>query len=108
MEACAFRDVWLRFEQQQVRLVGVSRDDRNSHEKFARKHKIPFALISDVDGEWARAFGVPMTLGKFARVSFLFDGNGRLAHTYRNVDPGVHASDVLKDVAAMGLRPMPR
>jgi peroxiredoxin Q/BCP len=102
-EACAFRDVWQRFEQQQVRLIGVSRDDRQSHAQFALEHKIPFPLIADVDGTWARAFGVPSTLGKYARVSFLFDKKGNLYRVYPNVDPGVHATEVLQDISRMPL-----
>jgi peroxiredoxin Q/BCP len=100
-EACAFRDVWQRFERQKVRLVGVSRDDQASHEKFAREHKIPFTLIADGDAKWAKAFGVRTTFGKFNRVSFLFDKSGKLARIYRNVDPGVHAAEVLSDIASL-------
>lgn len=99
-EACAFRDVWQRFEQQGVALLGVSRDDSASHAQFAEAHHIPFPLIADTDGKWATAFGVPSNSGKSARVSFLFDASGKLAHVYPNVDPGVHATQVLSDVAA--------
>jgi peroxiredoxin Q/BCP len=102
-EACAFRDVWQNFEHQQVRLLGVSRDDQRSHEQFASEHKIPFSLIADPDGKWAKAFGVPTKLGKFVRVSFLFDKKGNLYRIYPNVDPGVHANEVLNDVASMPL-----
>jgi peroxiredoxin Q/BCP len=100
-EACAFRDVWQRFAQANVSLYGVSRDDRASHEKFAREHNIPFPLIDDSKGSWAKAFGVPDKSGKSARVSFLFDAKGKLARLYPDVDPGVHASQVLTDVAAL-------
>lgn len=100
-EACAFRDVWLRFEQQKVRVIGVSADDQASHKQFAKEHKIPFVLIADTDAKWAKAFGVPTTFGMFSRVSFLFDKKGHLARVYPNVDPGVHATEVLKDAAAL-------
>lgn len=102
-EACAFRDVWQKFEQSQVRLLGVSRDDQRTHEQFANEYKIPFSLIADPDGKWAKAFGVPTKLGKFTRVSFLFDKKGNLFRVYPNVDPGVHANEVLNDVASMPL-----
>lgn len=99
-EACAFRDVWKRYEHAGVSLLGVSRDDRASHERFAQEHRIPFPLIADPEGTWAKAFGVPSNNGKSARVSFLFNGNGQVDHVYANVDPGVHAEQVLSDVAA--------
>jgi peroxiredoxin Q/BCP len=100
-QACAFRDVWQRFEQAEVKLYGVSRDDRASHEKFASKHKLPFSLIADTEGKWATAFGVPSTLGMSRRVSFLFDKHGKVAHVYDKVDPGVHADQVLRDVSSL-------
>jgi peroxiredoxin Q/BCP len=96
-EACAFRDVWQRFTLAGVALYGVSRDDRASHARFAEEHHLPFPLIADADGRWAKAFGVPDLGGKSARVSFLFDAQGKLAHVYPNVDPGVHATQVLGD-----------
>jgi peroxiredoxin Q/BCP len=101
-EACAFRDVWKRFEQQGVTLYGVSRDDQASHAKFAAKYQLPFPLIADPRGAWEHAFGVPNNNGKSTRVSFLFDARGRLAHVYPKVDPGVHAEQVLGDVARLG------
>ncbi len=100
-EACAFRDVWQRYEQQGVLLYGVSRDDRTSHEHFAQEQRLPFPLIADVDGKWASTFGVPSRNGMSTRVSFLFDAQGRLAHVYPKVDPGVHANQVLADIATL-------
>jgi thioredoxin-dependent peroxiredoxin len=100
-EACAFRDVWDRFARAGVSLYGVSRDDQASHARFANEHHIPFPLIADADGKWADAFHVPSNNGKSRRVSFLFDRQGQLARAYSNVDPGVHADEVLRDVAAL-------
>jgi peroxiredoxin Q/BCP len=100
-EACAFRDVWQRFEQAGVTLYGVSRDDRASHERFAKTHQLPFSLIADPSGLWERTFGVPNRAGMSSRVSFLFDAQGKLARVYPNVDPGVHATQVLDDAAGL-------
>jgi len=100
-EACAFRDVWKRFEEQGVTLYGVSRDDQASHAKFAAEHHLPFPLIADPSGAWEHAFGVPDHDGKSARTSFLFDAHGHLAQVYPKVDPGVHADQVLTDVARL-------
>lgn len=101
-EACAFRDVWQRFEQAGVSLYGVSRDDRESHERFAQTHHLPFPLIADTNGRWEVVFGVRDHAGMSARVSFLFDAQGKLTRVYPNVDPGVHAAQVLGD--ALGVK----
>ncbi len=36
-----------------------------------------------------------------SRVSFLINGSGKVAKVYPNVDPALHADQVLKDVAAL-------
>jgi peroxiredoxin Q/BCP len=95
-EACAFRDAWKAFERAKVTVVGVSTDSRESHQQFAREHEIPFSLISDEDGTWAKAFGVETTMGLASRVSFVIS-NDKVFRTYPDVDPAVHASEVLAD-----------
>ncbi|XYH93370.1 peroxiredoxin [Sorangium sp. So ce1128] len=100
-EACAFRDAWDRFKQANVQVFGVSADTRESHEAFATEHRLPFPILVDTDHTWSNAFGVPMRLGTVARVTFLIDPDGKVAKVYPDVDPGVHADDVLKDAAQL-------
>ena len=57
-ESCDFRDV----ESQIIRaggvILGVSLDDKESHQKFVKKFGLPFPLLSDVDAAVSRASGV--------------------------------------------------
>ncbi len=99
-EACAFRDVWDKYKAAGVQVFGVSTDDSKSHEEFAKEQKLPFPLLVDPNGEWLRAFGVPTRLGMASRVSFLIDARGKVAKVYADVDPGVHADEVLKDATS--------
>src|SRR5215471_14936554 len=62
-EACAFRDAWDGLAKKGVVLIGVSTDDAASHKAFAEHHKLPFHLVSDPNGDLAKAFGVPMNQG---------------------------------------------
>jgi thioredoxin-dependent peroxiredoxin len=100
-EACAFRDAWKKYEAAGVRLYGVSSDDVESHKGFATKHELPFTLIADPEHKWATAFGVSVTLGMFSRVSFLIGPDGKVAKVYPDVDPGIHADEVLADAKAL-------
>jgi peroxiredoxin Q/BCP len=100
-EACAFRDVWTQYQAAGVKLFGVSSDDRQSHQGFADKHQLPFPLIADGSHEWGKAFGVSMHLGLYERVSFLVGADGKVAKIYPDVDPGVHAAQVLADARAL-------
>jgi thioredoxin-dependent peroxiredoxin len=100
-EACAFRDVWLQYQQANVHLFGVSSDDRDSHRDFADHHQLPFPLIADASQTWATAFGVASHLGLYERVTFLIAPDGKVAKTYPEVDPGVHAAQVLADAKTL-------
>ena len=100
-EACAFRDVWSRFEDAGVQVVGVSADSNASHAAFAAEHELPFPLIADEDGTWAKAFGVGTKLGMTDRESFLLATDGTVVKVYPGVDPGVHADEVLRDAQSL-------
>jgi thioredoxin-dependent peroxiredoxin len=100
-EACSFRDVWDKYTAAGVKLFAVSRDTSESHKGFAGKHKLPFPLIADPDGAWAKAFGVATRLGMYQRVSFVVGKDGKIAKVYDNVNPGVHAVDLLADIAKL-------
>jgi thioredoxin-dependent peroxiredoxin len=100
-EACAFRDTWDRFQKAGVQVLGVSSDDQKSHEEFAKEEKLPFPILADPSLVWAKAFGVPIRLGMTGRVSFLLDAKGKIAKVYPDVDPALHADQVLDDAAKL-------
>lgn len=94
-EACAFRDAFDAYVARSITLIGVSRDSEESHRAFIAQHKLPFSLASDEKGDIEKSYGVGSTLGMSARVTFLVGPDGRVAQVWPNVDPGVHASEVL-------------
>jgi len=101
-EACAFRDVWQRYQDASVRVVGVSHDSVADQAAFSREHKFQFPLVSDKDGRWGKAFGVPLRAWMFySRISFLVGRDGKIVKTYLDVDPGVHAGQVLADAKGL-------
>jgi peroxiredoxin Q/BCP len=102
-EACAIRDAWQSYKLSGLRVIGVSADTEEQHRAFADEHGLPFSLIADPAHAWSDAFGVGTLNGKDARVSFLIDASGRIVKVYENVDPGVHAAEVLQDSKALGL-----
>jgi peroxiredoxin Q/BCP len=59
-------------------------------------------LASDSDGKLARAYGVRHAFWGHARVTFLVAPDGRVARVWPDVDPGVHAHEVLAAVASLG------
>jgi peroxiredoxin Q/BCP len=56
-EACGFRDAWRTLQKMGVAVLGVSPDSGASHQKFAKKYKLPFPLLSDPDKKLMSAYG---------------------------------------------------
>jgi thioredoxin-dependent peroxiredoxin len=101
-EACAFRDAFDRYTQQGIVIFGVSRDSEASHVEFRKEHSLPFPLVADESGELQKAYGVPsMFVVMSSRVTFLVDKQGRIAKVWPDVDPGVHANEVLAAAKAL-------
>ncbi len=94
-EACAFRDAWEKLASTGAQVLGVSTDDVASHAKFATEHHLQFPLLADPDGKILRSYGVGTTFGMASRVTFVIDRAGKIAKTFPDVDPAVHADQVL-------------
>lgn len=105
-EACSFRDGRDDIvEQTGAQVVGISKDDADSHEKFTHKYRLTFPLLSDVDGRVIEAYGA---WGKklyghegILRKTFLIDPDGVVQKVYGRVTPDGHAESVLKDLLAL-------
>jgi peroxiredoxin Q/BCP len=66
-EACGFRDSIAAFNKLGIKLVGVSRDNLVSHEKFAKKYQLNFPLASDEQGELCASYGVWVKKSMYGR-----------------------------------------
>ena len=81
-EACGFRDRLDDLKKQGVAVLGVSRDDAESHKKFIAKENLNFPLLVDTDGKITTAYNAAME-GRnniSRRVSFLIDKSGKIVH----------------------------
>ncbi|MBV9233812.1 MAG: peroxiredoxin [Candidatus Eremiobacteraeota bacterium] len=91
-QASQFRDMYAEFQRKNARVVGVSRDSVESHQRFKKKFSIPFTLLADTESQLYKAFGVN------ARTTFLFDEGGRITKVWPKVNVNEHAEDVLASV----------
>jgi peroxiredoxin Q/BCP len=73
-QAVRYRDRLRELCDQGVEVVGISGDAVEAHRQFQATHKLNFSLLSDADGEIARAFGVPLRSGGKAMIA---DENGQ-------------------------------
>jgi len=107
-EAQDFRDLSKDFAKLGAVVLGVSRDSLASHEKFHGKQALNFALVSDPDETWCKAFDViheKVLYGKrhlgVVRSTFLIDADGKLAQEWRGVKVPGHAAAVRDAVKAL-------
>jgi thioredoxin-dependent peroxiredoxin len=102
-EACTFRDQYEDFVAAGADVIGVSRDDAASHASFAAQHRLPFLLLTDVDGAVAKAWGVAGMMGTAGRVTFVFDQGGVCRHRFESqvlfARHAAEALDVVKRLA---------
>jgi peroxiredoxin Q/BCP len=98
MEACAFRDSYEAFRQAGAEVIGISSDPTDSHRRFAGRFRLPFVLLSDVDGAIRTRYGVARTLGLFpGRVTYLIDREGIVRHVFSSqFRPMKHVAEALK------------
>jgi len=99
LEGRGFRDHQSYFDENNIRVVGVSFDSIEDNATFARCHGFGFPLLSDANHSVAIAYGA--CSGSDARypdrVSFLIDENGAIERVYDQVDPRDHPARVLAD-----------
>lgn len=101
-EACGFRDAMTRLQELGATVVGISRDRRSSHDRFAAKHGLKFRLLSDPDASIHRAYGAwgeKRSYGKVSegviRSTFLLDERGVIRKVWRNVKVDGHVDEVI-------------
>jgi thioredoxin-dependent peroxiredoxin len=107
-EACGFRDEYASYQANDVAVFGISADDQVAHQKFTKKHNLPFPLLSDPDASVATAYdsyGLKKFMGKeymgIFRNTFLINPDGYIEKIYRKVKPEPHAAEVLVDLAQL-------
>lgn len=101
-EACGFRDSFPKFGRTDAVVIGISRDSVASHDKFKKKHDLPFVLASDEDGKVCGAYGTWVEKSMYGRkymgierATFLIDGKGVIRHLWRKVKVAGHVEEVL-------------
>ena len=81
-EACAFRERYEAFKTMGAEVIGISSDSVESHRQFAAAHRLPFMLLSDVDGLIRKRYGVPTAFGLPGRVTYIIDRQGIVRHIF--------------------------
>ena len=97
-QAQSFRDNFTEYQNKDMVVLGVSQDDRASHQKFKEKYDLPFKLLVDSDGTLTKAYDVDGG-GYAKRVTYIIDSNGEISKVDSNVNTSSHATDVLSSMS---------
>lgn len=107
VQACGLRDHSADWKKVGAVILGLSPDKPAALTTFIESEKLNFQLLSDVEHTAAEAYGAwqeKSMYGKkymgFARVTFIIDPSGTIAHVIPKVDPKTHATDVADWLAA--------
>lgn len=103
-QACSFRDQYEDFKDLGAEVIGISSDSVASHEKFAKRYKLPFLLLSDDDKKLRKLFGVKTNLFGLlpGRVTYVADQSGTIKLIFDSLVATSHIPKALKMVKTMG------
>jgi thioredoxin-dependent peroxiredoxin len=101
-QACSYRDNFSEFVKRGYQIIGISKDDLKSHQKFLEKYELNFTLLSDPETTVIQEYGCwkeKSLYGKkymgTARTTFILDETGKIVKIFENVDPKADVQQVL-------------
>lgn len=107
-EAMQFRDHHKELTKLGAVVVGVSRDNLVSHNKFKETLGLPFELVADTEEKLCHMFGVvknKIMYGKkvkgIERSTFLIDPQGVLRAEWRGLKVAGHVEEVIAAIKAL-------
>ena len=105
-EACNFRDNWELLKKNNTVVIGISKDNAASHQKFIEKFDLPFILLTDpepfkVSSDYD-SYGLKKFMGKeymgMMRNTFLIDAYGNIEKIYLKVKASIMADHIIADL----------
>ena len=102
IETNEFNNLLHKFKKLDCEIYGISKDSIESHNKFKKKYKVRFNLLSDLDKKILKKYkvwGKKKFMGRefmgIIRSTFLIDKKGRILKIWNNVRVKDHAKEVL-------------
>jgi thioredoxin-dependent peroxiredoxin len=107
-EACGFRDALPDYGKTGAVVIGISKDSVAAHDRFKKKHGLPFILASDAQSQVCEKYGAWVEKSMYGRKymgidrsTFLIDRSGTVRGVWRKVRVPGHVAEVLKAAAAL-------
>lgn len=105
VEACSLRDARDTLASMGAEIIGISRDEASSHEKFKQKHSLNFTLLADPEAVVINEYGAwgKKMFGKegILRKTFIINPEGQVVKVYGRVTPVGHGDQIIEDLKAL-------
>ena len=102
IETNDFNKLLPKFKKLNCEILGISKDNLKSHDKFRDKYKIKFDLLADEEIKvlkkykvWAKKRFMGREFMGILRTTFLIDTKGKIIKIWKNVKVKDHAKEVL-------------
>lgn len=109
IEANEFTGLAGEFDALDTAVIGVSKDNCESHQAFIEKYGLNVPLLADTSGDLCESYGVWQEVEKdgvkkmkIVRSTFIIDKDGTLVEAMYGVNPEGHAQSVLETIKTMG------
>ncbi len=103
IETNDFNKLLTKFKKLNCEILGISKDNLKSHDKFRDKYKIKFDLLADEEIKvlkkykvWAKKKFMGREFMGIVRTTFLIDKKGKIIKIWNNVKVKDHAKEVLE------------
>ena len=103
IETNDFNKLLPKFKKLNCEILGISKDNLKSHDKFRDKYKIKFDLLADEEIKvlkkykvWAKKKFMGREFMGIVRTTFLIDKKGKTLQVWNNVKVKDHAKEVLE------------
>lgn len=101
-QACAFRDAYEGFKNNNVVVIGISKDSIKSHANFVAKYNLNFILLSDPELQAIQAYDVWKEKKLYGKVSmgvvrstYIINEEGIIEKVFEKVKPDTNAQEIL-------------
>ena len=101
-QACAFSENFDKFKNNNIIILGISKDSIKSHQNFSNKYDLKITLLSDPNREVIEKFGVwqeKKLYGKISmgvvRTTFIIDEEGKVEKIFNKVKAAKNHEEVL-------------
>ena len=102
-QACGFSENFKKFEENNVVVLGISKDSQKSHQNFTNKYDLKITLLSDTERQAIESYGVWQEKKLYGKVSmgivrttFIIDEQGNIEKVFDKVKAAENPEQVLQ------------